>query len=211
MTGVQTQAEKYPRRTERRRQTRERILEAAARLFGAIGYGGATMNAIAEAADVHVTTLFAHFKTKQELAFSLVDQGIERLAELIDDAKGRTPFFDFYRGLVLEMARQLARQGEPSVPVWRELGQDPELAFAWSRYERRQIELFADYIAHEYGLDPAADYRPQLVAGATLAASWEAHKRTVARPQACDLESETAEAVSIAIQMGRAVLEPKGG
>jgi AcrR family transcriptional regulator len=204
VADLQTQADKFPRRTERRRQTRERILEAAARLFGATGYGGATMNAIAEAADVHVTTLFTHFKTKQELAFSLGDQAVAQLADLIAGARGRTPFFDFYRGLVLETARQLSRR-EPAVPLWRELGEDPELAFAWVRYERRQIELFADYIAVEYGLDPQTDYRPELVASLMLAASWSAHRRATA--ESLELEAETASAVATATRMGRAVLE----
>ncbi len=214
MADVQTQAEKYPRRTERRLRTRGRILEAAARLFDSTGYGGATMNAIATAADVHVTTLFTHFKTKQELAISLSDQAVERLAQLIAEAKGRTPFFDFYLGLVLETARQLGGQPAPSVPVWRELGQDPELAFVWARYERRQVELLADYVAAEYRLDAGRDYRPELVASLMLAASWASHRRVAAEGGAAgapDLEAETARAVSIAIEMGRAVLEPRAG
>jgi AcrR family transcriptional regulator len=200
------QAEKFPRRTQRRLQTRERIIDAAGRLFGAVGYSGATMNAIAEAADIHVTTLFIHFKTKQDLANSLADAAIERLARLIAKAKGRTPFLDFYRDLVLEMARRLGSQQSHAVSVWNELGHDPELSFAWVQYERRQIELFAEYIAFDYSLDLTVDYRPTLVASLMLAASWAAHKRATSYPDRLDLEAETAGAISIAIQMARAVL-----
>ena len=57
------QAERFPRRTLRRQNTRARILRAAMQLFRQVGYGAATMNAIADAADVHVTTLFVHFKS----------------------------------------------------------------------------------------------------------------------------------------------------
>ena len=71
-----TQAERFPRRTARRENTRKRIIAVAARLFQRVGYGTTTMNAIAEAADVHVTTLFTHFKSKQDLAASAGGTGI---------------------------------------------------------------------------------------------------------------------------------------
>ena len=93
------------------------------------------------------------------------------------------------------------------MPVWRELGQDPELAFVWARYERRQVELLADYVADEYRLDRAIDYRPELVAGLMLAASWASHRRAAASGGALGLEKETANAVAVAIRMGRAALD----
>jgi AcrR family transcriptional regulator len=207
MADTPTQLEKFPRRTQRRLQTRETILKAATKLFRKVGYGGATMNAIAEAADVHVTTLFTHFKTKQDLAVSLNDAAIDRLARLIADAKGKTPFFEFYRELVLGAARKLEHKHDPATSVWRELGHDLELTLAWAQYERRQIALFADYIAFEYGLDPDADYRPELIAGLLLASAWAAHRRSRANPQTLDLEAETTAAVSTAIEMGSSALE----
>lgn len=206
MVDTQIEIEKFPRRTQRRRQTRERILKAASRLFRKVGYGGATMNAIADAADVHVTTLFTHFKTKQELAVSLNDVAIERLTDVIAQAKGKVPFFDFYLQLVLEAAERLNQRHDPSTSVWHELGQDPELSFAWVQYERRQIALFADYVAFEYGLDLETDYRPELVAALMLASSWAAHRRATAHPETLDLATETTAAVSAATKMGLAVL-----
>jgi AcrR family transcriptional regulator len=208
MVDTQVQLEKFPRRTQRRRQTRERILKAASRLFRKVGYGGATMSAIADAADVHVTTLFTHFKTKQELAVSLNDAAIDRLAELVAKAKGKIPFFDFYLQLVSDAARRLDHRHDPSTSVWHELGHDPELTFAWVQYERRQIALFTDYIALEYGLDPGNDYRPELVADLMLASSWAAHRRSTANPEMLDLLEETATAVAAATKMGLAVLVP---
>ncbi|MGH7502725.1 MAG: TetR/AcrR family transcriptional regulator [Longimicrobiales bacterium] len=46
---------------------RERILDAAQRLFGELGYRGTTTRRIADAAGVNEVTLFRHFGTKGEL------------------------------------------------------------------------------------------------------------------------------------------------
>src|ERR1700761_1453296 len=94
-TRAAAKAEKFPRRTIRKQKTRERIVAAASKLFQELGYSEATLASIADEADVHVTTLFTHFSSKKELADALSDVAIERLAELIDDAKGQVPFFRF--------------------------------------------------------------------------------------------------------------------
>jgi len=86
--NADAQALKFPRRTIRRQETRARIVAAASRLFRSVGYAEATMAAIAEAADVHVTTMFTHFKSKAELAATLGEAAIVELGELIADAQG---------------------------------------------------------------------------------------------------------------------------
>ena len=48
-------------------EIRERILEAAVRVFGETGYRGATTRRIAQIADVNEVTLFRHFGSKEEL------------------------------------------------------------------------------------------------------------------------------------------------
>lgn len=54
--------------------TRERILEAAGKLFAEIGYARATTRAIAEAAGVNEITVFRHFGSKQKLLMAFVEQ-----------------------------------------------------------------------------------------------------------------------------------------
>ena len=48
-------------------ETRERILRAAEKLFARDGFQGATTREIADEAKVHETTLFRHFRTRDEL------------------------------------------------------------------------------------------------------------------------------------------------
>ncbi len=178
-------------------------------LFRQVGYGAATMNAIADAADVHVTTLFVHFKSKQDLAASLNDASLERLEQLVADAKGKTPFFSFFRGVVLNTAKTFQGESDPELTLWQELKKDPELTLAWVDYEQRQIAILADYIAADYGLDPQADYRPTLIAGLLVSSSWFSHRRWSENAARLDLTRETKKALDIAEAMALSVLEKK--
>src|SRR3569833_1855350 len=53
---------------------KNRILEAAIRVFGETGYRGATTRRIAQVADVNEVTLFRHFGSKEELLRAALQQ-----------------------------------------------------------------------------------------------------------------------------------------
>lgn len=55
-------------------ETRERILAAAARLFGEQGYARSTTRALAAAAGVNEVTLFRHFGSKEKLFAAVLDR-----------------------------------------------------------------------------------------------------------------------------------------
>ena len=199
------QAERFPRRTLRRQNTRKRILTAATRLFQQVGYGHTTMNAIAEAADVHVTTLFTHFKSKQDMAASANDATLARMELLISRAVGKTPFFEFFRNMVMDIAGRLHGDREPALTVWSEMERDPGMALAWASYEHRQVLMLAGYIATEYALPPDS-FAPVLVAGLMVSASWEAHRRWSADTKRLNLKKETLAALDMAELMATAAL-----
>jgi AcrR family transcriptional regulator len=48
--------------------TRQRIFDAAAAIFARKGYGRTLMNEIAQEAGIHITALYYHFNTKDDLA-----------------------------------------------------------------------------------------------------------------------------------------------
>lgn len=64
------------------------------------------MQAIADEADIHVTTLFSHFSSKNELATSLVTSAIKALRERALAARETTLFLDFFKDEALSFARQ---------------------------------------------------------------------------------------------------------
>jgi AcrR family transcriptional regulator len=62
-----------PAPSPRLRKTQQRILQAAAGVFSAQGYAGATTRAIAGAAGVSELTLFRHFGSKKNLFMQVVE------------------------------------------------------------------------------------------------------------------------------------------
>ena len=63
-----------PRRQARGRRRMEEILVAAARVFAARGYEGATTNAVAAEAGISPGSLYQYFANKEELARALAEQ-----------------------------------------------------------------------------------------------------------------------------------------
>ena len=206
MTEEADRAARFPRRTNRRLETRARIVEAASKLFRGVGYEQATMAAIAEAADIHVTTLFTHFKTQAELVATLGDAAIAQLATHIEEARGKAPFLVFFRAVVIGAAKAFQHDDGPNIAMGHELRRDPQLAFGWMDYERRQVEMLAAYIAADYGLDPASDQRPMLVASLLMTSTTLAHDRWLESKRTLDLVEETLKALDIAQVMAESVL-----
>jgi AcrR family transcriptional regulator len=69
-------------RTERKEQTRARLLQAAAKVFAAKGYFGSAVDDVAEAAGLTKGAVYAHFRTKEALYLALtIERGRRQLAE----------------------------------------------------------------------------------------------------------------------------------
>ena len=66
----------FPRRRERARATRIRVLDAARALFVERGYVATTIDAIAERADVSPETIYSRFGNKRAILSNLVDVSI---------------------------------------------------------------------------------------------------------------------------------------
>jgi AcrR family transcriptional regulator len=71
-----TRTPDFPRRRERARATRIRVLDAARALFIERGYVATTIDAIAERADVSSETIYSTFGNKRSLLSQLVDVSI---------------------------------------------------------------------------------------------------------------------------------------
>jgi len=99
-------AERREREKERRRSD---IVDAAETVFFSKGIGNATMDDVAEAAELSKGTLYLYFKNKEDLYLAIVLRGIAILQKMFEDAAvscdtgadkieaiGRA-YFDFWR------------------------------------------------------------------------------------------------------------------
>lgn len=66
-----------------RADRRRAILDAATALFAERGFGGVSVQEIADAAATHKTTVLYHFATKEALHEAVLDEALGRLAEVM--------------------------------------------------------------------------------------------------------------------------------
>jgi TetR/AcrR family transcriptional regulator, regulator of cefoperazone and chloramphenicol sensitivity len=75
--------------SQRSQRTRERLIEAAGKVFASRGYRGATMREIADRARVNLAAAHYHFGSKQDLYREVLREHFERLeARLFDEGGG---------------------------------------------------------------------------------------------------------------------------
>jgi AcrR family transcriptional regulator len=93
-----------PARTRPTRvEVRDRILDAASEVFAAEGFGGATIDAIGQAAGFTKGAVYSNFGSKDELFLALLDRQFELRSELIATA------FDSGGGDTAATAQALSR------------------------------------------------------------------------------------------------------
>jgi AcrR family transcriptional regulator len=81
-----TRSTRRLRRNERKAQTRARLIEAAARVFAARGFHGASVEAVAEEAGYSTGAVYSNFSGKEELFLAVLDEHIERRLSAVRDA-----------------------------------------------------------------------------------------------------------------------------
>src|ERR1700679_1871859 len=77
---------KQPRTRPTRGEVRDRILDAASKVFAAEGFAGATIDAIGQAAGFTKGAVYSNFESKDELFLALLDREFEQRGALIATA-----------------------------------------------------------------------------------------------------------------------------
>jgi len=194
-------AQAYPRRNKRKQKTRAAIIAAANALVRERGAANVTITDIADAADVHVTTLFNHFETRGALFAALSEPDIARLEEAVAAARASQGFFEFLRAATRFAVTQHEKGEWGGIPFGTDHGAEPELMAGWLAYERRQVALLTDYAAQEFGLDPAVDKRPFLIASMIVSANIQTFERWQKDRAGVDLEAENMAVIDAAEAM----------
>jgi AcrR family transcriptional regulator len=108
MTGMTQAPARYGLRERKKARTRAAIREHALRLFREQGYGGTTVEQIAEAAEVSPATFFRYFPTKEDVVLQ-DDIDIITLAALDEQPLDLTPIAAF-RAAAAAARRQLTAE-----------------------------------------------------------------------------------------------------
>ena len=82
-------------RRQPRSQTRQQVLDAAARVFARQGFHGASVDTVSEEAGFSTGAIYSNFGSKEELFLTLYEERIQRrrreLTEAVKSAGGREP------------------------------------------------------------------------------------------------------------------------
>jgi AcrR family transcriptional regulator len=136
------------RRERKKAETRARIADSARRLFLQHGYDAVGIRDIATEADVAVTTLFAHFSSKEALIFELDDVFEQRLVEAVTERDGDESALSALRDEVETMIRHCG--SESARPLWAMIDQSPALR----AYEESMLARHAESLAAAVTADP---------------------------------------------------------
>ena len=114
-----------PKKSER---TRQRIVEAANRLFYHKGYNQTSFSDVVEAAGVPRGNIYYYFKTKDEILESAIRYRMERIAQMLETWSGtyRTPIERLHRfiDILSNSSDAIMRYGCPMGTLNTELGKD---------------------------------------------------------------------------------------
>ncbi|ROQ60183.1 TetR family transcriptional regulator [Streptomyces sp. 840.1] len=136
------------RRERKKAATRRKIADTALSLFLERGYDAVGIRDVAAEADVAVTTVFAHFASKEALVFERDQDFEERLTRAVTGRPPRGPLVPALRREVEALVRHCTAQG--SAPVRRLIEESPALR----EYEDAMSLRHAGALAAALAADP---------------------------------------------------------
>jgi AcrR family transcriptional regulator len=144
------------RRERKKAETRRKIADAALRLFLERGYDAVGIREVAAEADVAVTTLFAHFASKEALVFEQDEDFERRLVQAVRERAPGEPLLPALRREILAMVHHCT--GEGAAPIWRTIGGSADLRRFEESMRLRHAESLATAIVddRDLGLTPTA-------------------------------------------------------
>ncbi|MFB7720090.1 TetR/AcrR family transcriptional regulator [Nocardia sp. NPDC056100] len=137
------------RRERKKAATRQNIADTALRLFLERGYDAVGIRDVATEADVAVTTLFAHFASKEALVFAQDTDFEHRLTRAVTDRSPNEPLIPLLRNEIQAMVQHCTAEG--AAPIFRMIDQSPTLRQYEESMRLRHAESLATALAADLG------------------------------------------------------------
>ncbi|MEU5787698.1 helix-turn-helix domain-containing protein [Micromonospora purpureochromogenes] len=182
--------------------TRERIQAVALELFTEQGYERTSLREIAERLNVTKAALYYHFKSKDEIVNSLVEDRVRRIDELIAWARSQPPTRATRRALLNRYADMMFASEQPSVMRFFEQNQTVLKSLSAGMQMRERMLGLADQLC-QGDKSPAAQLRATLTLFA-VHSSWFA----VRAPHITDQERKRI-ALEVADELLAGIGEPE--
>ncbi len=153
-------------------QSRERILDAAANIAADRGVSAATIDRIAEAAGVAKGSVYYNFETKEAVFETIMDAGLGRMCDRLDEALGETHVGAVTAELVRVTLHGLVSRPHTAKIIVSEL-------FRTDRVWRDSLKTHRDMIFRRFSTALERDGRPSdtvhaaAIFGATIMVGFE--------------------------------------
>jgi AcrR family transcriptional regulator len=132
-------------RERKKQQTRQLILETAARLFVERGFDGVTVTQIARAAELSEMTVFNYFPTKEDLVFGRMEFFEEQLVAAVEQRPSEESALAAFGRMVLAGVDQLSARTDMIAKAAMLIRASPAL-------QAREREITARYTARLAGI-----------------------------------------------------------
>jgi AcrR family transcriptional regulator len=188
-TGVRTR--RAPTREQRKAQTRERLVDAADRLFRRDGFHATSVDAVADEAGFTKGAVYSNFESKEDLFFAVYERHVdERVAQIDRLGDAATSAIEAIRTAATTAADRGA-DGWMAVffEFWAHVLRHPEYRERFAALHRRALEPFVrgvERFAQER--DGELPMPPALVATAHLALGNGLQLERLTRPEAVPIE-----------------------
>jgi AcrR family transcriptional regulator len=140
-------------RAERKAETREELLEAAARVFARKGYAGASVDDIAEEAGFTVGALYSNFASKQDLFLAAFerhcDQDLAQIQAIMNSPGTLQERLDAYSQQFVELTEEHRQWWLLSGELWLYAQRDPNAQARMASLEHKVRAIVADTLQRE--------------------------------------------------------------
>ena len=194
------------RRSRKKQQTRDRLVDAADALFARDGYEATTTADVAEAADVAQRTLFRHFPSKEALLYADMEDARLELRDALRARSDAATVIDMVTGALLSLEANFEANRHRRLLQARLAATSPAVsgyfrAVVQAGWEREMIVA----VAERLGVDPLDDPRPEILAGAAMSACRAATRQWTAdngRDDYLDLLTQTLRSIPDIARLG---------
>ena len=137
-----------PKREDKKQNTREKLLIAAARCFAEKGYSGCSIADIAQRAEIAQGTTYVHFKSKEALFKVMIEEEHAQGTEKARQAANVTPYIN---GIISVMADCIRDVGFPvDHRLWTEIlavaARDPSVREAFAASDKAMRAVFSELL-----------------------------------------------------------------
>ncbi|MAP96106.1 MAG: hypothetical protein CMK07_14260 [Ponticaulis sp.] len=198
---------KFPLRTKRKLETRVKLVRAGRQLFLSKGYDNTTLEEIADAAGLHVQTLYRHFGTKQDLAKAGDEHWLELFEKEISERDRSENTFAFWRRWMSNTVETLLADGDTFRSHLTMSHTTPTILGATLAIRSRYEDLLTEHLAEDFGISAEGVSTARLVACMLMGAN--AYVRLNYVDRNTDLMSETLKVIDMTTEMFAHLVQPR--